>query len=174
MTQDVRTEIAALLPRLRRFARGLARSAEEADDLVQGACERALRSIGSWQPGTRLDSWMFRIVHNLWIDTLRKRRIDLSVDLAETDIPGEDGRRIVAGRLELADVRAAIARLPADQRDVLVLVCIEDASYREAAAILDVPIGTITSRLARARQALAAALTEREAAASTRAGRGKP
>ena len=160
MTDDVRFQIAAMLPRLRRFARGLARSAEEADDLVQGACERALRSI---------DSWMFRIAHNLWIDTLRKKHIDSDADLSNMDVPGEDGRRTIESRLEWADVRAAIARLPAEQRDVLVLVCIEDASYREAAAILEVPIGTITSRLARARQALAAALTTDEASRPVRA-----
>src|SRR5687767_12108408 len=94
MADDVRfLQIAAMLPRLRRFARGLARSAEEADDLVQGACERALRSIDSWQPGSRLDSWMFRILHNLWIDTLRRKRIDSDIDLPDRDVQGEDGRR---------------------------------------------------------------------------------
>jgi RNA polymerase sigma-70 factor (ECF subfamily) len=112
---------------------------------------------------------MFRIVHNLWIDTLRKKHVDSDVDLSDADVAGEDGRHTTETRLELADVRSAIARLPAEQRDVLVLVCIEDVSYRDAAAILEVPIGTITSRLARARQALAAALTTDQASRPVRA-----
>jgi RNA polymerase sigma-70 factor (ECF subfamily) len=165
MTADVPSQIVVMLPRLRRFARGLAGSADQADDLVQGACERALKAIDTWQPGTRLDSWMFRIVHNLWVDTARKRRREVPED-PDFEVAGEDGRRTALGRLELMDVRAAIARLPADQRDALVLVCIEDFSYRDAAETLGVPIGTVMSRLARGRQALAAALGE-----ETRSGR---
>jgi RNA polymerase sigma-70 factor, ECF subfamily len=164
MPPDVRHQIIALLPRLRRFARALAGSREDADDLVQAACERALRAIDSWEPGSRLDSWMFRILRNLWIDQLRRKRTERIVDQhdGEIDVAGEDGRRTAESRLELAHVRATIATLPQAQRDVLVLVCIEDLSYREAAAVLDVPVGTVMSRLARARHALAAALAGRE------------
>jgi RNA polymerase sigma-70 factor (ECF subfamily) len=157
---DVRHEMILLLPRLRRFARALAGSREDADDLVQAACERALRAIDSWEPGSRLDSWMFRILRNLWIDQLRRRKAENIADRweGEIEIAGEDGRRTTEGRLELAQVRATIATLPEPQRDVLVLVCIEDLSYREAAAVLDVPVGTVMSRLARARHALNATL----------------
>jgi RNA polymerase sigma-70 factor, ECF subfamily len=153
----VRNQIIVLLPRLRRFARGLSSSVDEAEDLVQGACERALRGIDSWQPSGRFESWMFRILRNLWIDELRRRRTERIVDNpdAGSDLPGEDGRRTVEGRLELAKVRTAMARLPEQQREVLALVCIEDLSYRDAASVLEVPIGTVMSRLARARQALA-------------------
>jgi RNA polymerase sigma-70 factor (ECF subfamily) len=159
MTADIRVQIVALLPRLRRFARGLSGSASEADDLVQGTCERALRAIESWQRGTRLDSWLFRILRNLWIDDLRKKRRFADADEA-LDPPGVDGRSVVEAHLDLARVRATIAELSAQQREVLVLVCIEDFSYRETAAILDVPIGTVMSRLARARMALAGRLGE--------------
>lgn len=148
----------ALLPRLRRFARGLSGSADDADDLVQGTCERALRAIGGWEPGTRLDSWMYRILRNLWIDQVRRHHPE-SLDEQTVEIAGEDGRTTVETRLTLADVRAGIARLPPDQREVLVLVCIEDLSYRQAADILDIPIGTVMSRLARGRSALGAALS---------------
>lgn len=159
MAADIRQQIILLLPRLRRFARGLTGSAAEADDLVQGSCERALRAIESWQPGTRLDSWLFRILRNLWIDDLRRRRVSVGSD-EPFDPPGEDGRTVTEARIDLGRVREHIAGLPPAQREVLVLVCIEDLSYREAAAVLDIPIGTIMSRLARARQALAASLGE--------------
>ena len=156
MASDIRHEIVALLPRRRRFARALTRSADQADDLVQGACERALRSLHTWQPGSRLDSWMFRILRNLWIDGLKRHRTELAVEAEDTpELAGEDGRRTMEGRFELARVQAAIAALPEGQREVLVLTCIEDMSYREVADILDIPIGTVMSRLSRARLALA-------------------
>jgi RNA polymerase sigma-70 factor, ECF subfamily len=160
MATDVRQQMIALLPRLRRFATALAGSRDAADDLVQGACERALRAIDTWEPGSRLDSWMFRIVRNLWIDQLRRRKAEKVVDDPDigSKVVGEDGRRTAESRLELADVRAAIATLPERQREVLALVCIEDLSYREAAAILEVQIGTVMSRLARARATLAATI----------------
>ena len=162
MQADIRHQMIALLPRLRRFARGLAGSRDDADDLVQGACERALRSIDSWQPGTRLDSWMYRILHNLWVDQHRRSRHETPLEDADLKVGAEDGRRTAESRLELAEVRAQIALLPEQQRDVLVLVCVEDMSYREAAEILGVPIGTVMSRLARARASLAAALADTE------------
>jgi len=161
MASDIGGDIIVLLPRLRRFARGLSRSQDEADDLVQAACERAIRAADSFEPGTRLDSWMFRIIRNLRIDQARRMPMAPLDDGA--DPPGEDGRRTVEARLELQDVRAAIAALPDEQREVLLLVCVEDMSYRDAAGILDIPIGTVMSRLARARQALAARQAGNEA-----------
>jgi RNA polymerase sigma-70 factor (ECF subfamily) len=105
---------------------------------------------------------MYRILHNLWVDQHRLRRREAPMDDPERDIGGEDGRRIVESRIELAQVRERIAALPDQQREVLVLVCIEDMSYREAAEMLGVPIGTVMSRLARARSALAEALADKQ------------
>ena len=154
-------DLVALLPRLRRFARALSGSADRADDLVQSACERALRAQASFVPGTRLDAWMFRIIRNLWIDGLRAdgggaRR---QVPIEEADaVTAPHGPAAAEAALALDDVRRAMAALPEPQREIIVLVCIEGLSYREAAEVLDVPIGTVMSRLARARLALAAAI----------------
>jgi RNA polymerase sigma-70 factor (ECF subfamily) len=162
MSVDIRHQMVALLPRLRAFARSLARTPEAADDLVQAACEKALRSLDQWTPGTRLDSWMFRIVQNQWIDTKRRERPQSTIDepAVEAQLEGDDGLRTTEARLTLARVRQEIARLPEEQRTVLVLICVEDLSYREAAEILDLPMGTVMSRLARARRSLAQAVGE--------------
>ena len=148
-------DLVALLPRLRRFARGLAGSLDAADDLVQQACERALVNRAQWQPGTRLDSWMYRIVQNLWIDQVRtSSRWHQAGEEALASIPANDMARAVEARIELASVRAAIDALPPEQRAVLMLVTVEGQSYRDTAEILKIPIGTVMSRLARARLAL--------------------
>ena len=161
VTSDIRAQMIQLLPRLRSFARSLARAADQADDLVQTTVEKALRNIDSFQPGTRLDAWMFRIMRNAWIDTIRSRRDTTSFDVetAET-LAGEDGRRTTEARLRLAELRGAIAQLPEDQRGVLMLVCVEGMRYREVAEALGIPEGTVMSRLSRARLALAARLHE--------------
>jgi len=152
--------MAAIVPRLRRFAYGLTGSIDAGDDLVQSTCERALSRLHLWQPGTRLDSWMYRIMQNLWIDELRAgRRREIATDSDELDaMVGGDAEREVGVRLDLAAVRRHIAGLPPDQRAVLLLVSVDGLSYKEAAAVLEVPIGTVMSRLARARLALARAL----------------
>ena len=157
----VRRELVALLPRLRRFARSLTRSADEADDLVQGALERALRNLDAWTPGTRLDAWMFRIMKNAWIDEVRSRTVRtrvLAPEEAGADI-GADGAQAMETHLEAQAVRAAMDALPDEQRIAVALVLIEGFSYREAAEMLEVPIGTVTSRLARGRAAIEARLT---------------
>ena len=160
MDQPLRREIAALLPRLRRFAYGLTGSVDAGDDLVQSACERALSRAHLWEPGTRLDSWMFRIVQNLWVDNMRAgRRREIATDTAELDaMTGGDAEAEMQGRLDLAAVRRRIAELPEEQRAVLLLVSVEGLSYKDAASVLDIPIGTVMSRLARARLALGRAL----------------
>lgn len=160
MSVEIRHQIVALLPRLRAFARSLARTPDAADDLVQAACEKALRSLDQWTPGTRLDSWMFRIMQNQWIDTKRRERPQVALDepAVEAQLDGEDGRRTTEARLTLARVQQEIGRLPEEQRAVLTLVCVEDLSYRDAAEILDVPMGTVMSRLARARRNLTQAV----------------
>jgi RNA polymerase sigma-70 factor, ECF subfamily len=145
----------ALLPRLRRFAFGLTGSRDEADDLVQAACERALSRLHQWQPGTRLDSWLYRIAQTLWIDQLRvrKNRGD-PVEPEVLDRLPASGGRSAEGEHMLARVSAAMDRLPEEQRLVLVLVSVEGLSYQEAAEVLEVPVGTVMSRLARARKRL--------------------
>jgi RNA polymerase sigma-70 factor (ECF subfamily) len=155
-------ELVAALPRLRRFAFGLAGSLDEADDLVQAACERALARREQYEPGTRLVSWMYRIVQTIWIDRARRHR-PISVDPATlAEYPGGDAIGEAESRLALAEVRRAIAVLSPEQRTVLLLVSVEGLAYREAAEILGLPMGTIMSRLARARLALAKALQEPE------------
>ena len=148
-------QLIAVLPRLRRFAAGLTRSASEADDLVQAACERALTREHQFQEGTRFDSWMFRIVQTIWIDHLRSREIRKEDgDIAEERLGTDEPVRRVEARLALSEVRRAVSLLPPDQRATLMLVTVEGLSYKQAAEIAGVPIGTIMSRLARARIAL--------------------
>ncbi|MCS6779406.1 MAG: RNA polymerase sigma factor [Geminicoccaceae bacterium] len=120
-------ELVAMLPRLRRFARALTRSVEEADDLVQDACERALANASSFTPGTRLDSWLYRILQNRWLDRCRAaqgRREGVPVEEA-FELAGSDGRAENEARILLQRVGAALDTLPPDQRLVLVAVCVE-------------------------------------------------
>jgi RNA polymerase sigma-70 factor, ECF subfamily len=153
-------DLVALLPRLRRFALSLAGSPVEADDLVQAACERALRARDQWTPGTRLDSWLFRIMQNQWIDGIRKRKTEGVAQVIDGtfDIVGEDGRLVTETSLTLDEVSSAMNGLPDEQRAVLLLVCADECSYQETANTLGIPIGTVMSRLARARRNLAATL----------------
>lgn len=153
----LRAEIAALLPRLRRFARSIAPRREDADDLVQVALERALRHLDQWQPGTRLDSWLFRIMKNAWIDEVRARarRDDVLAPEEAGEHVGVDERDAQVARLSVA---SAMARLPGEQRLAVSLVLVEGLPYKDAAAVLEVPVGTLTSRLARGREALQALL----------------
>jgi RNA polymerase sigma-70 factor, ECF subfamily len=161
VSSDPRTELIQLLPRLRRFARSLAGAADQADDLVQASIEKALRNLDSFASGTRMDAWMFRIIRNTWIDTIRARRDTVAYDADAADLlPGEDGRTTTEARLHLAEVRRAMASLPDDQRAVLMLVCVEGLRYREVAQVLDIPDGTVMSRLSRARLALAEKLKD--------------
>ena len=151
--------LVAFLPNLRRFAISLCRSRDLADDLVQATCERAIANADSFAPGTRFDAWMFRILRNLWIDHVRRQKTagpQEDVD-DRNDLASSDGERDAEARLSLQDVSEAIANLSNDQREVLLLVCVEELSYREAAQALDIPIGTVMSRLARARRNLASA-----------------
>ena len=155
--QNVHEQIVTLLPRLRRFARNLTRNPHDADDVVQIAVERALTRLDQWRRGARLDSWMFTIVRNAWIDELRSRGRRGKVFLAAE--AGENiGTDSMARETELLSVQSAMARLPEDQREAVSLVLVEGLPYKEAAEVLDVPIGTLTSRLARGREALQALL----------------
>jgi len=157
-TDTVRTQIVALLPRLRRFALSLTGNPADADDLVQDTVERALHHLHQWESGTRLDSWMFRNSQNLFIDAkraaVRRRRV---MDDGEGDPieAGFDGVRAAEASIAWRETCAAMAQLPEDQRSAIALVLIDGMSYRDAASVLGVPIGTLTSRLARGRDALA-------------------
>ena len=149
-------ELTALLPRLRRFAHGLSRSVADADDLTQMTIERALRAKAQWQPGTRLDSWLYKIMRNLWIDTVRSR-----MRKERVEAPAEDGEMLrhdprdgIEAKIDLGRVMLAMDRLPGEQREVLALILIEGFGYREAAELLGLPIGTVSSRLVRGRTAL--------------------
>jgi RNA polymerase sigma-70 factor (ECF subfamily) len=156
---DVREQIAALLPRLRRFARVLARTREDGDDLVQAAIEKALGRTDQWTPGTRLDSWMFRIMQTTWIDEVRARQ-----RRGETFAPQEDAEGVgvssANAQIDAIAVRKAVARLSDEHRAVVGLVLVEGLSYQEAAETLGIPVGTVTSRLARARESLQSMLGE--------------
>lgn len=152
-------ELVALLPRLRRFAHSLCRSAWEADDLVQQAAERALRSRGQWQAGTHLDRWCFRLLRNLWIDNGRaSSRRQLREVPAEESHDVADPSASAETKLELAQAMGALQRLPPDQREVVALILVEGFGYREVADMLGIPMGTVSSRLVRGRTALLAAL----------------
>ncbi|MGE0716682.1 MAG: RNA polymerase sigma factor [Alphaproteobacteria bacterium] len=155
MTEAIGDQLITLLPRLRRFARGLAKNLADADDLVQAACERGLARAHQWQPGTRFDSWMFRIVQTIWIDQMRSRAVRGEADAIDPESqPTDETVRRAEARMSLQAVQKAVAKLPDEQRAVLMLVTVEGLSYKEAAEVLDVPIGTVMSRLARARAAV--------------------
>ena len=149
-------ELTQLLPRLRRFAFSLSRNGADADDLAQATIERALRSREQWQPGTKLDSWLYRIMRNLWIDTARARtrRERHEAPEEEAQSVGEDPRESIEAALELKRAMNAMERLPDEQREVVALILIEGFGYREVSEMLDLPIGTVSSRLVRGRTAL--------------------
>ncbi len=151
---EIERRLASLLPRLRRFAHGLARNVADADDLTQATAERILRSRDRWQAGTNFDAWAYRIMRNLWIDTARSGQRHAKV-LA----PEEEGEAIGASgdaeeAVERRYLMRAMGRLPDEQREAVALVMIEGLSYAEAADVLEIPAGTLTSRLVRGRQAL--------------------
>ena len=156
-------QLASLLPRLRRFAHSLARDSADADDLTQATIERALKSRDQWQPGTRLDSWAYRIMRNLWIDTARARSRKSAREAPEEEglNIGDDPREAMDASLDLKRVMAAMARLPDEQREVVALILVEGFGYREVSEMLSLPIGTVSSRLVRGRTALLAMVGER-------------
>ncbi|MFV0384699.1 RNA polymerase sigma factor [Paracoccus sp. (in: a-proteobacteria)] len=163
MKAEFASNLVQLVPRLRRFALGLCGSPDDADDLVQAACERALKNQDAFLQGSRMDSWMYRIIQNLWLDSRRRAKVrGPAVDPVEAVIDDAGvGARKAEDRMLLAQVFGEMNRLPEDQRAVLVLVAVEGLSYREVSDLLDVPIGTVTSRLVRARAALSERLVPR-------------
>ncbi len=163
MRDQIHTGLLALLPRLRRFAISLTGSVSDAEELVQTACERVLNKSSQVRDVTRVDSWIYGIMRNLWIDELRSRRVRRHDELTEAaDVIGEDGVATTEGRITLAAVRRELATLPVEQRVVLVLICVDGLSYKEAAEVLGIPVGTIMSRLSRGRQELHERLNGRQ------------
>ncbi len=143
--------IVGLIPRLRRYARALTGNRAAADDLVQDCLERAWAKLHLYRRGTDLRAWMFTVMHNVYVNQLRAARlgVQLEDDMPELSRPARETES-----LELRDLDRAIRRLPAEQREVLLLVVLEDMSYDETARTLGIPIGTVMSRLARAREKL--------------------
>ncbi|KQW93874.1 RNA polymerase subunit sigma-70 [Massilia sp. Root418] len=156
---SINTDIAALLPRLRRFARTITYHREDADDLVQIAVERALSRSAQWEAGTRLDSWLFRIMKNAWIDEVRARmrrdRIFAPEEAGEH--VGDEGAQAQQQRMA---IQKAVSLLSDEHRIVVALVLVDGMPYKEAAEVLDIPMGTLTSRLGRARAALQELLSD--------------
>jgi RNA polymerase sigma factor (sigma-70 family) len=155
-------ELAAVWPRLRRFAHALARNPADADDLAQMTAEKAFRSHNQFHPGTRFDSWIFRICRTVWIDSLRSssRRAAHEAPPEAGENIGYDPRLAADAAIDLKTAMAAMQRLPEEQREVVALILVDGFGYRESAEILEQPIGTVSSRLARGRQALITMLGE--------------
>jgi RNA polymerase sigma-70 factor (ECF subfamily) len=146
----------ALLPRLRRFAAGLARDPADGDDLCQATVMRALEKRDLWVPGTRLDSWLYRMMRNIWIDESRARTRRGETFVAEDaglSVGGSGGQEEA---IELSVIDRGLQTLPDEQREAVLLVMVEGYSYKEAAGIVGCPVGTLNSRLVRGRDALLA------------------
>ena len=140
------------IPRLRRYARALANDRYLADDLIQDTLERAWNKYHLWRPGSDLRAWLFAIMHNVFVNQMRGRRIDVEPLTGETPvIPVRD---MQSDGLELADLRRAMSRLSIEHREILLLVAVEQMKYEEVSRTLGVPVGTVMSRLSRARERL--------------------
>ena len=165
LSTELKPALIAFLPRLRRFARSLTRSVSEADDLVQDACLRALSRSEQWDPSQPLDRWMFRITRNLWISEIRKRK----VRLGQGHVPADETHELqttVTGEehLAAAQLQSRVSALPDELAEVLMTVSVEGYSYAEAAELFDIPVGTVMSRIHRARKALAKQIAETKGA----------
>ncbi|NMM11109.1 MAG: sigma-70 family RNA polymerase sigma factor [Polaromonas sp.] len=160
LAQD-ETDIVACIPSLRRYARGLTADRDRADDLVQDTLERAWGRFSMWQKRGEIRAWMFGIMHNAFVDRTRSLR-SRPEDSAGDEVPELVERATQTDRLEMRDLDRLLQRLPHEQREVLLLVGVEELSYREVAGALGVPVGTVMSRLSRARERLRAEMEGRE------------
>jgi RNA polymerase sigma-70 factor (ECF subfamily) len=151
-----------LLPRLRRFARALAQANSDADDLVQLTVEKCLRERAQWVEGTKLDSWMFTAMRNSWIDEtrMRSRRRESVADAGEAELVADRSVASEEMKVQAMSIQSAMAALPNEQRVAVALVLVDGMSYQEAADLLGIPEGTLTSRLSRARATLLSKLNE--------------
>ena len=153
---ELRNQMVGLLPRLRRFARGLSKDPDRADDLVQAACERALNRLYQVADDTRFDSWLYRIIYTQWVDKLRrhKTRSDKLVLISEQNKTRVSEANSAAYLDVVLDIQNALNTLPEEHHAAILLVAVEGYSYAEAASVLKVPAGTVASRVARARTML--------------------
>lgn len=153
--QQFRRDLVDKLPNLRRFGLVLCRNAVQADDLVQATCERALAKSSQFQVGTKFDSWLFAIMHSIWKNQLRKAatadRADIKLKASQSAV---DGENIATQKIFFSEVLSKLEQLPIEQAMALTLVSIEGMAYRDAAESLGIPIGTLESRIARARVSL--------------------
>ena len=155
-----RRDLIEHLPRLRRYARALTGDRSRADDLVQDTLARALAKLDLWQPGSDLRAWLFTLMHNLFVNQLRSNRLPETALDEALDTPVSGGQ---LEALAVRDIHEALARLPAEQREVLLLVGLEQFGYAEAAQVLGVPTGTVMSRLSRARERMRRMLADEPA-----------
>jgi RNA polymerase sigma-70 factor (ECF subfamily) len=156
--------ILVVLPRLRRYARALVGERAASDDLVQDTLERAWSRVGQWQAGSDLRAWLFSIMHNLHIDRLRRPGLnERTLDDSDLELPT---RATQSDRLDVMDLQTALTRLPHEQRQVLLLIALEEMSYEEVSQTLGIPIGTVMSRLSRGRERLRLLLNGQAAPAS--------
>ncbi|KAJ9430771.1 MULTISPECIES: sigma-70 family RNA polymerase sigma factor [Pantoea] len=161
---EVRQHLAAHLARLWRYAMVLSRNRDVAEELVQSTCVRALERSGQYTPGTRIDRWLFSVLHSVWINELRAQRVRLGQGFVDCDeLVAADQQQHDEQRQQYAKVMQRVSQLPEAQRNAVFLVYVEGFTYQEAADTLAVPIGTIMSRLAAARTTLASAATLRPA-----------
>lgn len=173
---DLKREMVAALPRLRRFARTLAPTADAADDLVQEACARAIENAGRMRAGAPLDRWLFRVIRNLAIDEGRRAGTRLgrgTVEAAEAVAPALTDRAHGEGHVAAGELRDAVLGLPDGMAAALLLVSVEGYTYREAADILGVPPGTVMSRVSRGRRIVADARADARAEADRDAPAGR-
>lgn len=159
-SEAFKSNVIALLPQLRRFAMSLTRSVPDADDLVQDACATAFQKWQQYDPSQPLDRWMFRVLRNLWVSEIRKRKVRVgqgqvqAADAAELQVESGADDRLIAQQ-----VQGEVRKLPSELSEPLMLVCAEGYSYREVADLLGIPIGTVMSRIHRARKLLVASLS---------------
>lgn len=147
---DSSAQMTACIPRLRRYARALLGERGAADDLVQDTIERGWQKLASWHPGSDMRPWLFSIMHNLYIDQLRRPSVPTVAYDDDTPVPPQPH----SDTLGLRDLDAALAQLPPEQRAVLLLVGLEELRYDEVASVLGIPAGTVMSRLSRGRERL--------------------
>jgi RNA polymerase sigma-70 factor (ECF subfamily) len=144
--------LASQIPRLRRYARALTHNPEAADDLVQDSLERAWRKLDRWDAGSDLRAWLFTLMHNVYVNGVRRRSLETE-PMIDDNIAGED-KGTVERAVRLRELEEGLAQLPSDQREVLLLVCLEEMSYEQATKVLGIPVGTVMSRLHRGRERL--------------------
>ncbi len=163
---DPRQRLVEQIPRLRRYARALLGDPAQADELVQETLARALARLDRWRPGSDLRAWLFTLMHHLQVDRWRRARREAAA-LERASGPGSVPDAGPAA-VQVGELERALARLPAEQREVLLLVALEGLAYRQVAGVLGIPQGTVMSRLHRAREALRAALEGRSGVAGMR------